>query len=100
MGFRVVLSDTAESDLEGIVRYISQDNSPSGARIGRAIVAHFRILESSPRLGRRVPEFRTDTLREIVHRPYRLIYKINDAEQVIEVVRIWHAARGTPEIDR
>lgn len=98
MGFRVVLSQLAESDLESIVRYISRDNPPAGTRIGKAIVAHVRVLENFPRLGRMVPEFDDEILREIIHSPYRVIYQVNDAFQVVEVTRIWHAARGRPEL--
>jgi plasmid stabilization system protein ParE len=55
-------------------------------------------LEKFPRFGRVVPEFGQDDLREIIHGAYRLIYQINETEQRIELARIWHAARGTPDL--
>ncbi len=36
--------------------------------------------------------------REVIFKPYRIIYRVKEAERVIEVVRVWHAARGHPEL--
>jgi plasmid stabilization system protein ParE len=37
-------------------------------------------------------------LREIIFRSYRIIYRMNDADQSLEIVRFWHGARGFPHI--
>lgn len=49
-------------------------------------------------MGRVVPELGEPTVREIIVRPYRVIYRIDSAGQKIDVVRFWHAARGNPEV--
>ena len=98
MGYKVILSLGAEKDLEDIVEFISNDKPDVGKRVGGEIVRHLRMLENFPRAGRVVPEFGEENLREIVHSPYRLIYEVNDKASQIEVIRIWHAARGVPEI--
>ena len=49
-------------------------------------------------LGRMVPEENEETIREIILRPYRIIYKVLAEEQMIGIARIWHAARGEPDI--
>ena len=36
--------------------------------------------------------------REIIHRPYRIIYRVREEQKVIEILRVWHAARGIPRI--
>jgi len=40
-----------------------------------------------------------DDLREIVHRPYRIIYEIFAEQSTVFVLRFWHGARGEPEIE-
>jgi len=61
-------------------------------------VAHTRTLENFPRIGRVVPEFQIETLRELVHGSYRIIYEIDDEKKLIAAARFWHAARGTPPL--
>jgi len=54
-------------------------------------------LSTFPERGRVVPEFKDATVREIFFKTYRIVYRIR--AQTVEVIRFWHAARGTPEID-
>ena len=99
MGYAVVLARSAEADLEAIVSYVAKDNPQAAICLGRALVAALRSLEAFPQLGRIVPEFNQESLREIVRRPYRIIYRVNDAAERIEVIRFWHGARGEPEVN-
>jgi plasmid stabilization system protein ParE len=39
-----------------------------------------------------------DDLQTIVFRPYRSIYKVLAEKQAVAIARIWHGARGEPEI--
>ena len=55
-------------------------------------------LHTFPERGRIVPEFRRPELREIIFRSFRIIYRMNNADQSVEIVRFWHAARGFPRI--
>ncbi|HJW38153.1 MAG TPA: type II toxin-antitoxin system RelE/ParE family toxin [Candidatus Udaeobacter sp.] len=97
MGYQIVLSRVAESDLAQIIEYIARDNPAAAARFGHELVAHTRELQNFPEIGRVVPEFRIKTLRELIHGSYRIVYQINERKKVIEIARFWHAARGTPQ---
>jgi len=57
-------------------------------------------LKTMPERGRVVPEFRRSELREIILRSYRIIYRINELDKSIEIVRFWHGARGFPRLPR
>ncbi|MDB6124864.1 MAG: type toxin-antitoxin system RelE/ParE family toxin [Pedosphaera sp.] len=57
-------------------------------------------LANFPYLGRVVPELGQETIREIIVRPYRVVYEVADLQQTIAVVRVWHAARGEPEVNK
>ena len=99
MDYRVVLSSSARADLRNIVRYISLDAPHRAIRFGQFLVSRTRILSKSPELGRVVPEFDDPLVREIiVRRAYRVVYRVNHSECLIEIVRFWHAARGIPEL--
>jgi plasmid stabilization system protein ParE len=51
-------------------------------------------------LGRVVPDYTGEEIREIIYKSYRIFYRINDDEQVVYIARFWHAARGEPEIPK
>jgi toxin ParE1/3/4 len=100
MDYRVVLSPSARADLRNIVRYISFDAPDRALQFGMFLISRTRLLAQSPELGRVVPEFEDSLIREIVVRSYRVVYRLDESRHLVEVVRFWHAARGTPEIDR
>lgn len=57
--------------------------------------AQVRSLLEQPRMGRKVPEFDRDDLRELIYeRNYRIIYRLLSDE--IEIVSIFHAAQTLP----
>ncbi len=56
------------------------------------------VLAQFPQIGRVVPEENDETIREIILRPYRIIYKVLTEKQIIGIARVWHGARGDPEI--
>ena len=98
MGYQVVLSRVAETDLAQIIEYIARANPEVAVRFGRELVTHTRTLEDFPRIGRVVPEFQLETLRELIHGTYRIVYEVDDAKKRIAIARFWHAARGKPNV--
>jgi len=86
------------SDLEIIVAYIAPHNAVAAGRLGNQLLDAALSLRTFPERGRTVPEFRRPELREIIFRSYRIIYRMNHADQSLEIVRFWHAARGFPHI--
>jgi plasmid stabilization system protein ParE len=99
MGYQVALSPSARRDLRDIVRYISLDSPGRAIAFGQFLVTHTKRLAEFPELGRVVPEFDIPELREIVVRSYRVIYRVDHASRNVDVVRFWHGARGTPEVE-
>ena len=94
MDYQVILSRSADFDIEDIVRYISIDDPAQALRFGRFLIQHTMSLGQFPSRGRVVPEFGNDSIREIIVRSYRVVYRLNHTERSIEVIRFWHAARG------
>jgi addiction module RelE/StbE family toxin len=98
MGFKIDFTKPAVADLGGIVRFISRDNPTAAEKTGFTLIETAEKLSEFPFVGRVVPEFKIETLREIIHRPYRIVYRVREEQKTIEILRIWHAARGKPII--
>jgi len=86
------------NDLERIVAYIAPLNPIAAEQLGNQLLDAALSLHSFPERGRMVPEFRQPELREIIFRSYRIIFRMNNTDQNLEIVRFWHGARGFPHI--
>lgn len=75
MGWKIILSPSAECDLREIVSWIARHNQEAAVRIGEALIGKAEALAKFPDMGRVVPEFSREDLREIVFRSYRIIYR-------------------------
>jgi plasmid stabilization system protein ParE len=84
-------------DLGAVVRYIAFDNSYAAEALARTIFERTRMLADFPHAGRRVPEEHDAKVREIIVEPYRIIYELSESATV-DILRIWHSARGKPQI--
>jgi len=91
---RVVWTDPAIDDLAEIIAYIARDSPRYALQVGERIYEAAGKLELGPRAGWVVPEFGLDHFREILMRPYRLIYEIRG--QGCYIVAVIHASRDWP----
>ena len=96
MGYQVIFAPEAERDLDEIIAYIAQDNLEAARRFGAELAAQARSLASLPYRGAAVA--RRPGTRRLVHGRYLIYYQIREAERIVEVLRFWHAARGTPNL--
>jgi plasmid stabilization system protein ParE len=77
--FRVQWAEVAVRDLEEIVGFVAIDSEGDAERLLRRIEARASALESVPERGRVVPElarFGMRSWREVLVRPYRIVYRI------------------------
>lgn len=98
MGYHVIWTDEAIADLRQIVAYIANDSPLAAVRMGEEMIRKSLYLADQPRMGRVLREPKRDTLREIIVRPYRMIYEIDDATSTVKVRVLWHGARLDPRI--
>ena len=75
MDFRIVWSEIALADLRNLVRFIARDDRQVAKRFGDLIVTKVESLKTFPRIGRIVPEYREDRLRELIVSSYRIVLK-------------------------
>lgn len=93
MDYRVILAARADRDLEQIVRFLARKNPAAAERLGHALLDDALSLAHLPRRGVAVHE--RPGYRRILHRPWFLIYyRIDEAQRVIDVARIWDARQN------
>ena len=97
MAYKLIWSPAARDDLHDIVVFIARDNPERAMSFGYELISQTDRLQTFPELGRIVPEYRSQNIREIIFRPYRIVYRVNPDRRVCEIARVWHAARGIPK---
>ena len=75
-----------------------QDNPAAAEKVGRGVLDHVRILETFPFVGPAYPRRSSGAIREIVYGSYQIFYEVTSKPQRVHVLRIWHGARGEPEL--
>ncbi len=98
MAYKLTWSPASRDDLYDITSFISRDSRLRAESFGYRLIAETEKLQEFPEAGRAVPEYQLTNIREIVVRSYRIVYRVDHERKLIEIVRVWHAARGTPEI--
>ncbi len=94
---KIIWSNLALEDLRAIHEYIAQDSAMYAERLIDRIIERVDILEKHPRVGRIVPEFNLQNIRELIEGNYRIIYRI-ETEDKIGIARIHHSARFLSEL--
>ena len=70
------IAESALVDLEDIRSWYGEQGAPdAGARLVAEVIARIECLENHPDIGRTVPEFGRDDLKEIIYPPFRIVYQ-------------------------
>ena len=72
----------ARADLAAISAFISQDSPHYASVIILRLIAATGRLVPFPESGRTVPEFENPLIREVVLKPYRIVYKLVGADEI------------------
>jgi toxin ParE1/3/4 len=91
MAVKIIWSPYALTDAEEIAAYIARDSEIYAAGMIRRIVECVEQLVAFPRMGRWLPEFNEEHIREVIVRPYRVIYRFE--EERVVIAAIVHGAR-------
>ena len=88
---KLIWTEIALDDLKLIHEYISTDSKRYADRFIEKLINRVDQLYNFPKSGRIVPEFNSESIRELIEGNYRIIYKISVTQ--IAIVRVHHAAR-------
>ena len=91
---RVRLTEQAQNELDAIIEYYERVGAADFAEVfEEKVIAKVRSLERFPRLGRVVPEIRDEAIREVLYRNYRIVYVVDQDDEVAEVLTIFHSSQ-------
>jgi addiction module RelE/StbE family toxin len=94
MDREIIWTLRATADLESIVEYISRDSEFYATAVARELIAAARSITTFAERGRMVPEYDDATVRQLIVRRYRLVYRVKPDR--VEVLRIIHGAQQVP----
>ena len=89
-------TDTAIGHLLAIYEYIEQDSASYAQRMVDRITRRSELLAQFPLLGSTVPEYQDPDIRQVLEKPYRIIYRVT--EDRIDVLAVVHGARQLPPV--
>ena len=93
---KLIWSPQSIRDLEAVRTYIAEDSPAYAELVVRRIVGAAERLVSYPESGRVVPERNTPAIREVIVRPYRVVYRLRTG--VVEIATVFRGSRSFPDV--
>lgn len=88
----ISFAESAIADIEDVRTWYAEQGAPqAGERLIAEVLQRVQALTDHPDMGRVVPEFDQPLLRELIHPPFRIVYR-RDAHRV-RIVRVWRSER-------
>ena len=91
---KIIWSPLAIDRVSGIAEYISLDNPTAAQKWVDNIFKKVVSLQSSPEIGRIVPEIERKEIRELIFGNYRIIYRFEKTS--ISILTIRHSKQILP----
>ena len=88
---KVLWTENALKHLLDIYEYISQNSPTYATRMVDRLTRRSEQITNFPMSGREVPEYEAEDIREVIEKPYRIIYKVKPDQ--IDILAVVHAAR-------
>jgi plasmid stabilization system protein ParE len=83
--------------LRAIHDYIAADSPRSASRLVDRITRKTESLARFPLIGHAVPEYDSETVRQVLEGNYRIIHRVTP--NCVEVIAVIHGARELPSLD-
>lgn len=81
--------------LTNIYEYIALNSPTYARRMVDRITRRSEQISAQPLSGRKVPEYEAEDIRELIEKPYRIIYRVKQDQ--IDVLAVIHGAQILPE---
>ena len=83
---QIIWTSNAIKDLDSIAEYIEIDSEIAAKKFIKEIISKVDSLTSYPFKGRPIPESIPGGYRQILHKSYRIIYRIEDLKVFISSI--------------
>ena len=90
---KVKWTEKASKHLQTIYDYIATDSRIYAKRYIKSLITSTDKLKKMPECGRKVPEFEDHPFREILFRNHRIVYRINNIDDHIDILAVVHSAQ-------
>lgn len=91
---KLIWSPQALRDLEGIRDYIAADSTRYATLVIERIIDGVERLSAFSESGRVVPERNDPAIREVIIRPYRVVYRLRPG--AVEIATVFRSSRQFP----
>jgi plasmid stabilization system protein ParE len=91
MGWRVILTQPALTDLENIVAFLAVSSPAFALSVGKDLVDAIFSLDFMPHRG--VPLENKPNIRKLIRRHYLIFYSVDESKEAVNVLRVWDARR-------
>ena len=88
---QVIWAPQAIQDVEAIRAHVARDSAHYADLVLERIIAAVERLTDNPRSGRVVPELGDESIREVIHGNYRIVYRLR--HELAEIATVFHGAR-------
>ena len=93
---RILWSPQALRDIKSIREYIAHDSPRYAELVVGRLIASVERLQTFPESGRVVPERGDPEIREVIVKPFRVVYRRRAG--VIEIATVFRASRLLPDL--
>ncbi len=90
-GITLVWTIEAKQEIQELYQRIAVRDKPAAKRVVAKIRQLAEQLVEHPEIGRIVPEYGVQSVRERIWKSYRIVYHLT--LQGIEIIAIWHTAQ-------
>lgn len=92
MGWRVEITEKADSDLEDIVSFLAGKSPGAAERIGLNLVSQIFLLSEFPERG--ISLKKRIGVRMLTYRDYRIIYQTSPEAGAVRIIRVWDSRKN------
>ena len=92
---KVRWTNNAIEHLLNIYKHIALNSPTYAKQMVDRITRRSEQIADQPLSGRKVPEYEAEDIRELIEKPFRIIYRIKSDQ--IDVLAVIHGARLLPE---
>ena len=90
---QITWSRRALDDLQSVFEFVSKDSDRYAERLVDALVERTEILTQQPYVGRMVPEWEDEAIRELIEGNYRIFYNVTETKDIF-ILRVHHSAQS------
>ncbi len=91
---KIIWTREALDNIIEIENYISENNPQNAIEFTDSLIDKCEYLIDNPDMGRIVPELSESSIRELIHKNYRIVYRCIDEE--IQILTVFEGHRLLP----